>query len=241
MSEAPTILERFHLTRFFLGAGPSDEPIVLSHRRIFILPSWRGLGFIVTLALLLAVSFVYNNNLAYSLTFLLGSIFFISTLHSFQALAGIRLRAGKTQPTFVGEFAEFRLYIHNPSHRPRLNLQFSASNADTIRTDVGPGATDHVTLRVTTTHRGWVQTKTITVFSYFPLGLFRTWSPINLNQRVLVYPRPAATPLPFPETAGESTGSGGKLSGSDDFHGLREYQAGDSIRQIHWKAYAKGQ
>ncbi len=29
--------------------------------------------------------------------------------------------------------------------------------------------------------------------------------------------------------------------GNDDFNGIRTYQTGDPMRQIHWKAYAKGQ
>lgn len=241
MSTPLTLQERFNPKRFFQGEAPSDEPIVLSHRRIFILPSWPGLGFLALIGLLLAVSFVYNNNLVYSLTFLLGSVFFISTLHTFQALAGIRLRAAKTRPCYVGELAEFKVYVENIGQRPRPNLQFSMRNAETVRIDLSAGASDYVTLRVKATRRGWMQLTTVTLFSFVPLGLFRAWSPLNFKQQVLVYPRPADEMLPFPNTHGESEGLGGKSPGVDDFFGLREYQAGDSIRQIHWKAYAKGQ
>jgi uncharacterized protein (DUF58 family) len=79
------------------------------------------------------------------------------------------------------------------------------------------------------------------VSSSFPLGLFRAWSPIRFDSKVLVYPKPSAASLQFPETdAGDSQQGQNKRNG-DEFYGLKTYQTGDSIRQIHWKSFAKGQ
>jgi len=49
--------------------------LTLDQRRIFILPSKRGLGFALLILVLMLIAFVYNNNLAYMLAFLLASIF----------------------------------------------------------------------------------------------------------------------------------------------------------------------
>ncbi|MGH8854922.1 MAG: DUF58 domain-containing protein, partial [Telluria sp.] len=55
--------------------------------------------------------------------------------------------------------------------------------------------------------------------------------------QALVYPRPeeGAPPLPV---AGNSVGSG-RAGGSDDFAGVRSYQAGDSPRQLAWRQIAR--
>ncbi|WP_306306045.1 hypothetical protein [Methylomonas koyamae] len=79
--------DRFRLSRFFRGEAPTSAPISLGHRRIFILPTQRGLAFVLLIVLLLLVGFVYSNNLAYLLGFLLASIFFVAILHSFKSLA----------------------------------------------------------------------------------------------------------------------------------------------------------
>ena len=46
--------------------------------------------------------------------------------------------------------------------------------------------------------------------------------------------------MPFPETPSAEAQQGFSRKGADDFYGLQEYQSGDSIKHIHWKAFAKG-
>jgi uncharacterized protein (DUF58 family) len=82
---------------------------------------------------------------------------------------------------------------------------------------------------------------TVTVFSTYPLGLFYAWSPLRFNVKTLVYPKPSALELPFPEFPSADADQGASHKGADDFYGLQEYQTGDSIKHIHWKAFAKGQ
>ena len=77
----------------------------------------------------------------------------------------------------------------------------------------------------------------------FPLGIFRAWSPLYFVSKVLVYPTPATSALPYPVNAGLPAKGQQRIDpqGKDDYNGVRPYQAGDPLRQIHWKAYAKGQ
>jgi uncharacterized protein (DUF58 family) len=56
----------------------------------------------------------------------------------------------------------------------------------------------------------------------------------------LVYPKPANQEIPFPETGSAQNQQGRFKKGGDEFYGLQSYQAGDPIRHLHWKAYAKG-
>jgi uncharacterized protein (DUF58 family) len=73
------------------------------------------------------------------------------------------------------------------------------------------------------------------------LGIFHAWSPIRLNIKALVYPKPANQEIPFPETGSTQNQQGRFKKGGDEFYGLQSYQAGDPLKHLHWKAYAKGQ
>lgn len=234
-----TLNERFRLSRFFVGEKPVDEPITLNQRRIFILPSQRGLGFVVLILVLLLIAFVYNNNLAYMLAFLLASVFFIVILHSYKALAGLVIQKGHCKPVFAGEHAAFEIHIGNPVNVSRYAIDIDL--LEKIQLTMPPFGNDSVRLYVPAERRGWQSSGTITLSSVYPLGLFRAWSPLRFNLRVLVYPKPWPQELPFPESGGSATAQGKAEKGADDFYGLQEYQKGDSIKHIHWKAYAKGQ
>jgi len=233
-----SLKERFRLSRFISGEQATDEPITLTHRRIFILPTYRGVNFAILTALLLLIAFVYNNNLVYLLTFLLASIFFITILHSYKALAGLVLQKGQTKAVFAGEAAGFTVYINNPVDVERFNLQIKLEHPESLT--IQPQSKTCVTLYSLTQKRGWHAPGTVTLSSTYPLGLFRVWSPVRFTLKALVYPKPSLQELPFPETPSAQAKQGFSQKGVDDFYGLKEYLPGDSIKQIHWKAFAKG-
>jgi uncharacterized protein (DUF58 family) len=222
-----------------MGEKPVDDAITLNHRRIFILPTRRGFGLLLLIVILLLIAFVYNNNLAYLLTFLLASVFFITILHTFKSLAGLVVQAGQSKAVFAGEAAGFDIHIHNPNAAVRPHLQIKLAKPQSF-TLTAYGKTTQ-TLYELAQKRGWHSAGTITVFSTYPLGLFYTWSPLRFNLKALVYPKPSPEELAFPETPSADAELGITHKGADDFYGLQEYQAGDSIRHIHWKAFAKGQ
>ncbi|QXP82678.1 DUF58 domain-containing protein [Methylococcus sp. Mc7] len=234
--------ERFDLRRFFRGEKAVDGPIRLSHRRVFILPNRRGFGLAVLLAIQFLAAINYSNNLAFILTFLLAGIAMQSTLYAFRNLAGLSVRRGKAPPVFAGEPARFELHLDNPSriHRLGLNARL-ASAATTIRFDVAPESTATLVLHADTGKRGWLPLPTVTFDTSFPLGLFRAWSPINLRQRALVYPRPAPAGIEPPAIPEPGNGARPSHSEEEDFYGFSGYRPGDPLKRIHWKGVAKGQ
>jgi len=234
-----TLKERFRFSRFLRGEKPVNIPVTLNQRRIFIIPTLRGLGFVLLIMLLLLIAFVYNNNLAYLLAFLLASIFFITILHSFKALAGLVIFHGNSHPAFAGEAAGFELHISNPTRQPRFSLQLHLHTTHTISLEADEKKI--VTLYTPTHKRGLLPCNTITISSFYPLGFFRAWSPLRFDMQALVYPKPATVEIPFPESEGVQGEQGRGKKGGDDFFGLKPYHPGDPIRQIHWKSFAKGQ
>jgi len=225
----------------FKGEPPVSGPVELTQRRVFILPTQRGVGMVFTILLLLLVAFIYSNNLVYLLGFLLTSIFFVTILHTFKALAGLVMQAGFAQPVFAGEAAAFAVTVTNPGNQPRLGLSATLETKQHFSLAADESRT--LMLYGVTRKRGWQTIGTVTLATCYPLGSFRAWSALRFDSKVLVYPKPSAFPLPFPVSEGQQPS--GQLhtgrSGRDDFEGIRSYQAGDTLRQIHWKAYAKGQ
>ena len=234
--------DRFQLSRFIKGEKTALKNITLNHRRIFILPNKPGLGFVILIILLFLIAFVYNNNLVYFLTFLLASIFFIVILHTFKSLAGLILYSGHSHAVFAEESAGFDITINNPNKIKRFKLQIRLDNCLTFKLDAYEKKT--MTLYSETVKRGLLEIGTVTLSTTYPLGFFYAWAPIRFQTKVVVYPKPNNIELPFPEVPGNKEKTLSTLAttkGNDDYLGLKEYQSGDSIKQIDWKAFAKGQ
>ncbi len=241
MPSAVNIRQRLAQSRFFKGEAAVAGPVTLTQRRIFILPTKRGLGLILTILLLLLIAYVYNNNLIYFLGFLLSSIFFITILHTYKVLSGLQVQAGNVQAVFAGEDAGFQIIVSHS--RPQTRRAITARLETEIIFDLSANDSRTLTLYKRAKRRGWQQLETVTFSSDYPLGIFRAWSPIRFDRKVLVYPKPSQLELPLPTEnfMPESGAINYARNQQGDFDGVRAYQAGDAVRQIHWKAYAKGQ
>ncbi|MDO9011966.1 MAG: DUF58 domain-containing protein [Gallionella sp.] len=211
--------------------------VVLTQRRIFILPTRQGWVLGLLLALMLLGCINYNLSLGYVLTFLLAMMAVMSMLHAFRNLAHLEIHAGRADAVFSGETARFLL--HFSSKLPRYQLILRGEDSDSVIFDM-PARQDYaVEFPLHAARRGWLETGRLTLYTEFPLGLFHAWSYLHFDARCLVYPRPlpdAALPTGnAPDGAGKRS-----LAGDDDFAGLRTYVAGDALPHIAWKAYARG-
>jgi len=234
-----TLKQRLDISRFIRGEAPSADTITLNQRRIFILPTRRGLGLALLIVLLLLIAFVYGNNLVYFLAFLLAGVFFVTILHTYKSLAGLTVRAGQPADAFAGSAAGFVFYLQNATVQPRYGIHIKLS--DGLVVDLPPKQTQTITLYTPTSQRGWLVCGTLTLSACFPLGLFRAWSPLRFDSKLLVFPKPAAYAPPLPQGRQDSgTPFGSQSRGSEDFYGARPYQLGDPLRHIHWKTFAKG-
>jgi len=220
----------------------NHKEIRLHYRRLYILPTRSGLGFVLLIALLLLIAFVYNNNLVYLLSFLLASLFFITILHTVKSLEGLIISKQPSPATFVDEYATGLLLINNPDQQTRYSVQvgFDKQHSQIIDLDAQKKTSIRLTQKVT--KRGWQPLPAPIISSCFPFGLFRTWMRLPFDWHVLVYPAPSLQDCPFPENNSSQLAlQGSAQKGQDDFYGLQNYQASDGIRHIHWRAFAKGQ
>ena len=231
---------------------PSDS-VELDRKRIYILPTNQGIVFSVLLLTMLLGSINYNNSMAFILTFLLCSMFFVSMLHTYRNLAGLVISAARPEPVFAGENALFPVNIVSSESKIRPSIyitshpknrgfwKFLPSKNKSIMVNIKNDKSRRTMVPVFCNNRGLIPLDRIMIYTFFPLGLFRAWSYINIDQYCIVYPKPEGTrTLPVTSTE-NAVGYFGSNDGSDDFAGFRSYRPGDSIRKIAWKTLAREQ
>jgi uncharacterized protein (DUF58 family) len=238
IADASTLLRRYR-QRLFRDSPDDREPVVLRHRRIYILPTKRGLAFLATLAMMLVTSLNYALSLGFAVTFLLAGLASAALLHTFRNLVGLELRPLAAGETFAGGVLPFTLAIVG-GQTTRCGITIAAGKHSAPTVDVPAEAALPVTLEVPTTRRGRVALGRVTLSSDYPLGLWRGWAYVHFPLAGVVFPAPETEPPPLP------TGSGGHDVGvvtrgeEADLAGLRAYVDGDAPQRVAWKAVARG-
>ncbi|HEY1991796.1 MAG TPA: DUF58 domain-containing protein [Gammaproteobacteria bacterium] len=222
--------------------GPDGRRVTIVQRRLYILPTPQGFLFGLTLFVMLLGSMNYANSMGFMLTFLLFSLVIIAMNAAHANLLGLQLVAASVEPVFAGETARFHLAVHNPGRRSRIAVTLSAEHDErTITSDVPAAGQNLAPVPLATTRRGWQPVGRLAVESSYPFGLFRPWSWVYMDWKVLVYPAPAEQAPPLPDPLGGQGLGRPNDQGEDDFSGLRQYQQGDSPRRIAWKASTRAQ
>ena len=221
------------------GRAPEASPVLLNQRRVYVLPSRAGMGFAISLGVMLIGSMNYSLSLGHILTFLLGGLGVSAILNTFRNLAFLQITPGRGSAVFAGEVAHFGLVLHNARKAPRPSLRLRAEGGETIDLQVPAADRIEAMLPVKTSKRGWLPLPRVTLETRYPLGLVRAWAYAQPSQNCLVYPRPAVDAPPLPVGSGDQHGSVKQGRGNDDFAGLRDHQPSDSPRHVAWKAVAR--
>ena len=241
MPPLPRLRERLRRWLFRVG-GPEPAPIHLGQRRIFVLPTRFGLALGTTLLAMLLGSINYGLSLGFALTFLVGSVAWISIHHAFRNLVDLTVTPGRCDAVFCGTPARFGVVLHNPTLRQRIGLKIWPTGVpnDDAPFNVPAEASAAHEVAVPTHQRGWQQLPRLTLETRHPLGLIRAWSLLQPDRQCLVYPAPEADAPPLPYGEDPRPGQGGRRRGRDDFSGLRHHQPADSPRHVAWKSVARG-
>lgn len=213
-------------------------PVILTQRRIFILPTRAGLLFALVLLVMLIGAINYNLSLGHALVFLLAGLGLVAMVHTFRNLVALRLMPGRAEPVFAGEIARFPLHLRNARGEARRTLEFAFGKQAGVSVDVPADGLATAAVPCPTTRRGRFDPGHVTLSTRYPLGLFRAWSYPHPKLSCVVYPRPLDTPLPQPLPIAYSGHRQGN-SGQEDFTGLRQREPSDPTRHIAWKAVAR--
>lgn len=231
----------FNPNRFFLPPT-ALLPFELNRKRITILPTGHGLVFMTVLAGMLLGSANYNNNLGFLLTFLLGSMGFVSIFHTYKNLAGLKVLSASSRPVFAGDTAVFEFRV-NSGRYERSGVSFRLADGPESNHSMPKEQEIRIEVRSPAPTRGILRPRPLIIATCHPLGLFRAWIRLSPPLETLVYPCPIQGLMVSRRHRSTGTGRAGSSQspGADDFDGLKTYQPGDPLRHISWKAFSKGQ
>ena len=216
--------------------SPTAATVATHHRRIYILPTRAGLGYGGLMLATLLGALNYQNNLGLLLTFLMISIALVGMHHCWFQLLGLELYARDGPAVFAGETARFPLSVRERRQRPRPQLGIAGGPTFAL----AAGGEAAAVLSRPAPRRGPLQLDGVLLESRYPFGLFRAWTVLHPRAEVLVYPKPTVrAPQPPLVAHFDQQGRGDMGIGAEDFVGPRAYRAGDSPRQLDWKAYAR--
>jgi uncharacterized protein (DUF58 family) len=219
--------------------GRDPTRVALASGRIYIVPTAPGVVYGAMVATMLAGSMNYNNNLAFTLTFLLAGIGIATIYHTHRTLSGLQLGYVGAEPVFAGDLLDVRLDLVNESSTAREEIFLDWSGSKEIAGGVAPNAVRSVRLPLRTHRRGPVELPGLRLTTRAPLGLMRAWAWVHLDASPVVYPRPVPSARPARRMDARNPDAGPLHAGDDDFAGLRAYRIGDSPRRIAWRSYAR--
>ena len=228
--------------RFFLWVdkrSPEQQEVFLRQRNIYILPTRYGWLMLLILILILIASTNYQNNMGFMAGFILLAIGMLSVFYTYRNVRGLRIRALKPESVFAGQNCHFPFEFHNPTESYRSSIGIGLTKKSVDYYDVDATSKTLIKTPVKTEKRGLLKPQRFVCTSIFPFGIFQVWSWFKPSQVALVYPKPLECPQALaPQSKGQEQGAFAQ-KGSEDFHSLRDYQSGDPIKQVMWKAFAR--
>jgi len=211
---------------------PTDRP--------GILPTIYGFGFFTLIVDVFALGFFRNSGPYHTVgltLIVLGMVAMIQTNSNMDSVTGEVIQS---EPGEEGGIARVLVVLRNGLQPARYNIslqtlkKFHLLEPPFVQ-ELKTSCT--VRLQIKCAARGVYHLQRIKVQSRGYYGLFSAWKWIFTDAKLIVYPKPEGQqPLP-------ATDQGDRLRylTGEDFVGHRPYQAGASLKQVDWKAYARGQ
>jgi uncharacterized protein (DUF58 family) len=221
--------------------GEDTLPLTLESRRLYILPTRRGLMAATLLFLMLLAGLNYNNSLALLLCFTLTGFSLISMYDCHRTLVGVHLVRAQAEPVFALEHGELAVSFENRQAHLRRGLALRCAGAAVVYFELPALSTTRVRVPFETHTRGWQRIDRMELATTAPLGLFRAWTWLHLPLEVLVYPQPLRL-RPLPPALGEQRRGRRqrRLRGEEEWASLRRFHDSDAPRSVAWKVYARG-
>jgi uncharacterized protein (DUF58 family) len=213
----------------------------LNHRRLYILPSAAGFGFLVMAAALWLLATNFENNLVFLLCFLLLAFFVVSIHFTHGTLSGLEIRPVRAESVFRGDAAAIELCFRQGRARRREQVALRFGDGEPVLVTLDRAGDTIVTVLAPTARRGYLDPGLLTVESVYPVGLMRVWTYIRFRFDAVVYPAPVIDSSRRAGQRGSGEGHYTGNAGSDDYVGLKTFERGESLRHVAWKQYAREQ
>ena len=183
-----------------------------------------------------------GNNILYILLSFLLSLMGVSGFLSRYNLKGLKVYLIPPDEVWCCKPSQFLVRVENRKRFPSFLVEVFERSIDLKKVFVMVERTAEGEVNLTFPKRGVYKLQTLEVRSTFPFGLFERSFYIPLKEEILVYPKPLEVrvrpPISKPKR-GEGEGFIRFRSAEGaSVEGIKEY-AGEGMRLIHWKAFAK--
>jgi len=220
---------------------PLSQQVTLTRKNLYIIPTKTGLSFFILSFILWLLGTSYQNNLVLALSYLLISLVIVAIFHTYTNLAGIEVNVLGVKPGFVGESIYFNLQVKGYHVKKHDNLTMRWWDGEPETFNFPAEKITQIQVASVAQKRGRFFPGKLLIESVYPLGIIRCWTWLNLDVSVIVFPKPLKVPLPTQFAGGNEHEQGEQIAGGDDFSGLKAYRAGDPVKHISWKHYAREQ
>lgn len=213
----------------------------VARRDLYILPTRIGWYYSLILIALFAIAVKFDSQAAFMMLFILIAVGLIAMVYTHNNVIGLGLSAQPGNAIFVGEHACFKLTVHNSSNKSRNAVWLLSSGLQQL-VNINANQQETYELKFPTYQRGYFYCEKATLTSHYPIGVFFCWTRrYEPQQRCLVYPQPLdLIPLPMDHaSSGKQSAKSHIQPGAEDFAGMKNYQPGDRIRDVHWPSLAK--
>lgn len=225
------------LLRWTRPRSPETLPIRIDRRRVYVLPTRFGLFYLLLIATMGIGALNYNNNPALLLGLLLAGAGLTSLVAAHLQLSGLQADTLAADPVPAGKPMPIRIAFSTSDSRSRTGIRVRSHGAEGgLALDARESGIAQ--LEVPTRQRGWMEPDRIEIATTRPLGLARAWSVLRPADPWLVYPALETNGPALPDAQHHGDQRRPHFAG-DDLHLLRNYQPGDPLRSIAWKASAR--
>lgn len=220
-----------------------SESFSIGRRQLYILPTRIGWYYALSLVALFAIAVKFDDQAAFMMLFILVGIGNAVMLATHRNVIGLEIHKGVPTPCYAGEVATVRVNLTNHSNRSRKAVYLSLAD-DHQLVDLAPNESKRLELNYITDVRGIHELPPVVLSSQYPAGLFFVWTKQTFFKHTLtVYPKTKnlVEKMMSPASGVNDSDVGAARMHQGDFQGLRNYQPGDRLRDVHWASYAKNQ
>jgi transglutaminase-like putative cysteine protease/uncharacterized protein (DUF58 family) len=194
---------------------------------------------------------VQDNGVAYLMCFVTFVLALMSWLRARENLRGIEVSMGRLAEGKAGQSTRLPLELRAATGQGVWGVEvMSAEDAGgkwSFVEEIPAGESAHVSLVVRAPQAGMQEKVRVLLRSSYPLGFFSAERMVELSASRRIHPR-AEGSLPLPKAdlpihakdLTQTPGGGRPGREGDDFAGLREWHAGDSLKHVDWRAVARG-
>jgi uncharacterized protein (DUF58 family) len=213
----------------------------------------KSVTLFIAAAFLLLVAVLLNVGQLYFMAATVTAVAAVARLAVWASTRGLKIERKATDRVFEDDLFSVHLTVSNPTRFPKFFLSLQEDLSPWLETEesgffipvLWPGQKSELEYHCRAAKRGRLKLGPLRVSASDPVGLLSRDYILPETSTAVVYPRPIEVP-PYDLEGAISFGVGmaeraARAGEGLDFHGVRDYQPGDELRRVHWKALARHQ